>query len=393
MPPATHAVLGASSAYRWMNCPGSVALSEKLPDVPSAYAAEGTAAHEAGEKILRTHWYINPNTKGLVNRDGHTPVHQINGIDVTYEMLDAVQAYVDYCRQHTQNTSTGFLLEHRFSLDMLGPPAPMYGTADFIAYHPGEWIEVVDYKHGAGIAVDVEDNPQLRYYGLGAYCALYERGHRFKTVRMTIVQPRAPHSQGPIRTTEMPVEDLLDWGFDLMAAAAKTLDPDAPRVTGKQCRFCKALAQCPTAAAQATSMAQTEFPVESLPLVTDEGLASLMDAIEDWVSAWVKAVELELFNRMEAGSTMPGWKLVPKRAQRKWTDEAAFVHWAKENGLVREQLYDESLRSVAQMEKVVGKGKLPAELVKSESSGNTVARSKDPRQTTDGSKTGGEFFE
>lgn len=36
-----------------MSCPGSVALNEGKDDKGSSYAAEGTAAHELAEKILR----------------------------------------------------------------------------------------------------------------------------------------------------------------------------------------------------------------------------------------------------------------------------------------------------------------------------------------------------
>ncbi len=48
-----HARLSPSAAERWMTCPGSVKLSEGREDKGSAYAAEGTAAHELAEHILR----------------------------------------------------------------------------------------------------------------------------------------------------------------------------------------------------------------------------------------------------------------------------------------------------------------------------------------------------
>ena len=45
---AAHAVLSPSSAERWFNCPGSVALIDTLPPEAfrtSKFAAEGTVAH------------------------------------------------------------------------------------------------------------------------------------------------------------------------------------------------------------------------------------------------------------------------------------------------------------------------------------------------------------
>lgn len=48
-----HSNLGASSAKRWMNCPGSNALIEHAPpEQSSKYAAEGTAAHWVGEQLI-----------------------------------------------------------------------------------------------------------------------------------------------------------------------------------------------------------------------------------------------------------------------------------------------------------------------------------------------------
>ncbi|MCA9333335.1 DUF2800 domain-containing protein, partial [Candidatus Saccharibacteria bacterium] len=47
-----HSKLGASSAYRWTACPGSVALCEQAPEQESSiYAQKGTEAHEWAEKL------------------------------------------------------------------------------------------------------------------------------------------------------------------------------------------------------------------------------------------------------------------------------------------------------------------------------------------------------
>ena len=52
--PSKHAKLSASSAFRWINCPGSVALADQLPAPgSSAYADEGTLAHALAELKLQ----------------------------------------------------------------------------------------------------------------------------------------------------------------------------------------------------------------------------------------------------------------------------------------------------------------------------------------------------
>ena len=58
MPPSDHALLGASSSKRWLNCPPSARLGEGLPDTPSGYAAAGTLAHAIAE--LKVRKYIEP---------------------------------------------------------------------------------------------------------------------------------------------------------------------------------------------------------------------------------------------------------------------------------------------------------------------------------------------
>lgn len=50
--PDNHAKLSPSSAHRWIACPGSVWLSEDAPKTTSAYAEEGTKAHEIGASCL-----------------------------------------------------------------------------------------------------------------------------------------------------------------------------------------------------------------------------------------------------------------------------------------------------------------------------------------------------
>ena len=53
MPPSKHALLGASSAARWIACTPSARATENLPDEETKYAVEGTIAHEVCEVALR----------------------------------------------------------------------------------------------------------------------------------------------------------------------------------------------------------------------------------------------------------------------------------------------------------------------------------------------------
>ena len=84
----THALLSASSAHRWMNCPPSARLTEAIADTTSPYAAEGTLAHEIGELIL---------TKYPHYADSPDKWERIKAHELFYEgMIDEVSIYTDY---------------------------------------------------------------------------------------------------------------------------------------------------------------------------------------------------------------------------------------------------------------------------------------------------------
>lgn len=50
--PDQHALLSASGAHRWLNCPPSAVLESLEPDSTSAAAEQGTVAHALAESKL-----------------------------------------------------------------------------------------------------------------------------------------------------------------------------------------------------------------------------------------------------------------------------------------------------------------------------------------------------
>ena len=61
-----------------------------------------------------------------------------------------------------------------------------FGTSDAILISDGT-MHVIDYKHGLGILVCAEDNPQMKCYALGAL-ELFDDIYDIDTVSMTIYQ-------------------------------------------------------------------------------------------------------------------------------------------------------------------------------------------------------------
>lgn len=363
-----------------MACPGSVKLSRGIPDQTSEYAAEGTLAHEVSEFSLANE--VSPFSHGKV----------------TPGMAESVQLYLDHCRALKKGASHVWI-ERRVSLEAFGPPTDMDGTADFIAIKD-RTLHVVDLKYGQGVAVEAKDNAQLKYYAAAALgeMGMEGLGSEIDRVVCTIVQPRAPHPDGPIRSIEMVPAELVDFALDLIDAARLALKEDAPLYAGKHCRWCKALPRCPEARRNSMEVARIEFSVseDSIQtpldprLMSPEQVGALIYQFET-AETWMNAVRAHAYGELEAGRSIPGFKLVAKRPARKYTDEKAVEAWGKKRRLKKDELYDISLKSPKQLEMVVGKGNLPEELVVSISTGFTLAEESDPRPAVHRLTAGEEF--
>lgn len=339
-----HSKVGASGMHRWANCPGSVRLCEHSPRKSSFAAAEGTVAHSVGEAVLRGEGW---QPAGAVRQcDGHD-------IPITQEMLDAVQVYVDAVNEQRMPGDT-VLVEQPFHLKTLHEG--LFGTSDCVVWSPSmKLLDVFDYKHGAGLAVEVKNNPQLKYYALGA---LLESKFPARRVRMTIVQPRCPHPDGPVRAVEFDAIDLLDFSADLVEAVKRTEEPRAPLHAGEWCRFCPALAWCPAQREEAQSLAKVAFdaPVAVQPpaaaTIAPADLSRILDRAPIF-EAWLKAVREYAYQQAEDGNPPPSYKLVEKMAHRKVRDDVAPKVIAKAAGCKEAELYVKKLLGVTELEKLM----------------------------------------
>jgi hypothetical protein len=223
-----HSQLSASGAQRWIACPGSIRASHGIIGTTSVYADEGSAAHELARLCLKE----GNNTSHYVGR-------QIGEFTVDTNIAAFVQIYVSACRRAKAGADV-FLIEHQFDLAALKPPLEMFGTADCVAYSRSRReLQIVDLKYGRGVWVTARDNPQLLYYALGAALAI---DGPVSAIVMTIVQPR---TKGDVeRTATIDAVELVEWGFELLAAAAATQAPNAPLAAGAHCKFCPAKGTC-----------------------------------------------------------------------------------------------------------------------------------------------------
>ena len=320
-----HAILSASGAYRWLNCPPSARLEAELPDEVSEYAAEGTTAHKMAEEWLRD-WIDNGY---LLEHEG--------------EMADYVQRYIDIVLEKIKPDSEVFL-EQRLDFSPWVPEG--FGTGDAVII-TDDVLEIVDLKYGKGVPVSAENNPQLRLYALGAvneFSVLFD----FERIRTTIVQPRLDS----VTSEELTLDELLEWGEQIKPIAQQAYEGKGEFKAGDHCRFCKARRTCRARAEANLELARYEF--RQPELLTVEEVAEILAKAEE-LAAWAKDVkEYALTQAYRHGVKFPGWKVVEGRSTRKITDEAELAKRLAAEGY---DPFKQVLKTITELEKTVGKKK------------------------------------
>jgi len=327
--PKTHAELAPSAAHRWMRCYGSVALCRGLPEGPSSpFADEGTFMHGiAAECLVRG--------SDAASRLGARS--ECGRFEVTEDAAAHVQVYLDAVRSVELAEGGELRVEQR--VDALHPN--VHGTADaLLLSRDGRTLHVFDFKYGAGVFVDADENEQARTYAVGALNLWGKLAERVASVELHIVQPRY-HGARPWRTDVQTRAEIQTFLALLRGAVAAVKKPGAGLHAGDHCRWCPARATCPELRKLALQTARSAFgerregdlpaagevpdaPREPpSPLTLSEAdLARLLHAFP-MLESWMRSVREHAEALAAQGRSIPGWKLVERRGNRRWRDEAA----------------------------------------------------------------------
>jgi hypothetical protein len=348
-------IVGGSTAKRVINCPGSVALVQKMPPQPSSpHADRGTLLHNTIAEVLEGRDYVVGSkyeaqvlTQELVEEKLMPALAALDVIDPDKDMLYEVETRVGF----------GDLLPG------------VFGSTDLIG-RIGDTAIVLDWKFGDGVAVDVEENPQLLFY---AAAAMRTEATKWafdgaKEIEMVIVQPPQ------IKRWKTTPARVAEFERELVSAVKQALKDDAKLQTGDHCRWCTAKPICPQMTGAVDRALHTKLdalPVEQIGVYLHNA-----DILEQWITD-LRALAFQL---LETGKPVPGFKLVAKRATRQWVNEddakAALLKDLKESEIV-----ETALISPAKAEKVLKKHglTLPEGTVVAISSGSTLANEDDPR--------------
>lgn len=299
-----HALLSASSSHRWLNCPPSARLGENYEDKGSDFAAEGTDAHSLCEHKLKT-------ALGIPSEDPTENLTWYN--EEMEECASGYAAYVLELLTEAKKVTTDpiVLIEQR--LDYSKYVESGFGTGDCVLIADGT-LNIVDYKHGKGVEVSAEHNPQMMLYALGAleiFDALYD----IDTVTMTIYQPRRSN----VSTYTVSTAELLEWAETILKPTAElAFKGEGEFHCGEWCQFCKAKADCLERARANLALAAYDFAEP--PLLTDEEIEEVLAKVDDLVS-WANDIKEYALQAAISGKAWNGWKVVEGRSNRKYTDD------------------------------------------------------------------------
>ena len=365
-----HAKLSPSKRSRWALCPGSIREEAKYPDTGSGpAAADGTHSHTRLEKcILRacnTDFFVGTM---LTDHEGEFVVDVDRAARVQIALDYIFKRYSEEW-EHDSSKGCNILSESKVDPEHLTGRKDLSGTVD-VQILGGDILELIDYKDGMGI-VSAEGNLQLEQYAYGVlagYKLPVNGAYPFKTVRMTIIQPKlALRGMNAITSHDVLVKDLMANIGTIISQAAATDKPDAPLVPGEsQCKFCRAKGSCNALA----SNVMKEVGIMFQPVVTqtldvaqqsadkdpstmdDAQIAQIMEAAP-LMRQLLEGVEKEALRRLEMGQVIPGLKLVNGRGSRAWAlPEDDMAEKLVKMGIPKSAVYETKLVTPAKAEKL-----------------------------------------
>ncbi len=348
---SAHAFLSASASHRWILCPPSAKLNAEVSEKPSAFAEEGTLAHELGEIKLKLL------TKEISKAKYNQILKKIKTSEYyCQEMEEFTDSYVDivmekYGEALSTTKDTIINIEERLNFSHIVPEG--FGTGDVVIVSDRKLI-ICDLKYGKGVEVSAEENSQMMLYALGAlevYGDLYD----IEDVEMCIIQPRL----GNLSCWELSAGDLEGWAEEIVKPSAeKAFKGEGEFNPGdKQCRFCRIKDTCRARADYMLDFLD-EFDYRPADIISNEEISKILDRADDTLK-WIKEIQEYALDEALKGENFPGYKVVEGRSVRKITDEAEAIKKLEEKGYRPEETTNTKIKGFGDLEKLTGKSELP----------------------------------
>ena len=352
-------IVGGSTAERVINCPGSVKLVAKMPPKPSStFADEGTLLHDCIADLLNLKY---SHAWEMIGR-------QYNDQTLTQDLIDEkLRPALKLLAVVDPDVEMDYEVAQRVGFGDFLPG--VFGSADLLG-RMNDTAVVLDWKFGSGVPVEAEENAQGLFYACAARRTdatkwIFKGATKVKIV---IVQPPS------IKVWETTPERLDLFEVQLASAVREAQEDDAMLSAGKWCKWCAAKPVCPVMTGEVARIEAAQ--IAALPADQIGGYLKTADQLE----AWIADLRALAFQMLESGATVPGYKLVAKRATRSWANEETAKALLLEH-LPESELTETKMSSPAVVEKKLKKLKLalPEGSTVAISSGTTLADVDDPR--------------
>ena len=293
-------IVGGSTAERVINCPGSVKLVAKMPPKPSStFADEGTLLHDCIADLLNLKY---SHAWEMIGR-------QYNDQTLTQDLIDEkLRPALKLLAVVDPDVEMDYEVEQRVGFGDFLPG--VFGSADLLG-RMNDTAVVLDWKFGSGVPVEAEENAQGLFYACAARRTdatkwIFKGATKVKIV---IVQPPS------IKVWETTPERLDLFEVQLASAVREAQEDDAMLSAGKWCKWCAAKPVCPVMTGEVARIEAAQ--IAALPADQIGGYLKTADQLE----AWIADLRALAFQMLESGATVPGYKLVAKRATRSWANE------------------------------------------------------------------------
>ena len=348
-----HAGASPSGAERWMHCTSSLQMTREFLETltprqlaeqasGSSAARQGTTAHSAGEAAIRL-------ALGEIDEDELDDIltslalDPAEGEEYDEDMAEHVLEYTDLIQSYIDDRGADSVrVESR-----VGAIIPLSGSHEGESYTISGSLDcsilptdaepdlvVADYKHGKGVDVPVQENPQLRIYALGVLAEMDDDDIAMtETVTYYVVQPRS----GGVKVWQEPLDDLLDWCWgELSEALTAALYGEEAEFnpSDSACQWCLAKGACPALTEQRVADGAKLFSViqdaeeEDGPgafpetaLLDNVTLGELLKQVQD-LTALEKDLKEEAQRRLHRGDEVPNFKLISYTPAREWVEGA-----------------------------------------------------------------------
>lgn len=300
--------LRPSKAATWVQCPGSVKLSEPGQDT---YDEEDDEVREEGTAC---HWLAHQRALGINHPVGSMAP---NNIAITDEMHEACDVYFDAIR--------GWGVPSAFFEYTVRCPrihAMCGGTMDVGAWNPQtRTIYIGDLKFGYRF-VDVWENVQLICYYTGLEAALGLESDLDTWVEFLIVQPRSYHKDGPVHRWRVRAYELRAL-VNILHMAAEDALSDSPKCkVNPGCMRCEGRVRCETARQAGLAVTNASFDAmpHNLPFAAAEQELRVLRASRDIVDARITALEQQVAHGIKSGQSSRFFELTQPMGRKVWKE-------------------------------------------------------------------------